>query len=74
MGRNKFKITVVLLLALANQTMAQATDVEMAETLRSNGKIYVVVTILCVVLAALLIYLFSIDRKVKKLEDRFKNK
>ncbi len=51
-----------------------ADGVEMADELRSNGKIYVVVAVLCVVLAAVLLYLFSIDRKVKKMEDKFKNK
>lgn len=71
MERNKLISLFVLLALLPLVSMA---DVEMADTLRSDGKIYVVVTVLCIVLAVILIYLFSIDRKVKRMEDRFKNK
>lgn len=33
-----------------------------------NGKIFVVVAVLAVILVGLFVYLFSIDRKVTKLE------
>ncbi|MGN6491752.1 MAG: CcmD family protein [Agriterribacter sp.] len=46
---------------------AQQT-VEMADGMRSNGKIYVVVTVLAVILAGLFIFLINIDRKVSRLE------
>lgn len=72
MERNKFIRIIVLLSVLPSVTLADGVD--MADTLRSNGKIYVVVAVLCVVLAAVLLYLFSIDRKVKKMEEKFKNK
>lgn len=42
---------------------------EMADTMRSEGKIYVVVAIILIVLAGIFAYLFSLDKKVKKLED-----
>ena len=42
--------------------------VEMADNLRSEGKIYVVVAIVLIVLAGLIFYLFLMDKKVKKLE------
>lgn len=49
--------------------MAQQNNgVEMADDLRSSGKIYVVVVVLCVIFIGLIIYLFSIDRRVKKIE------
>jgi hypothetical protein len=41
----------------------------MADTMRSEGKIYVVVAITLTVLAGLIIFLFLIERKVKKLEN-----
>jgi len=47
-------------------------DVEMADTLRQDGKIYVVVVVLLTVLAGLIIYLVMLDRKVSKLEKQFK--
>ncbi len=51
-------------------TSAQAQDVEMADTLRSEGKIYVVVTILAVIIAGLAVYLVMIDRKTTRLEKK----
>lgn len=49
------------------------TEVEMADTLRQDGKIYVVVVVLLTVLVGLIIYLIMIDRKVGKLEKQFKD-
>ena len=42
--------------------------VEMADGMRSNGKIYVVVAVLAVILAGLFLFLINIDRKVTRLE------
>ena len=39
-----------------------------------NGKILVVVVVLAVILVGIFVYLFSIDRKVTKLEKEIKNK
>ena len=38
------------------------------------GKIFVVVTVLAVILAGIFIYLFTIDRKVRKLEKEIEEK
>lgn len=50
--------------------MGQEGDgpVEMAGALRSNGKIYVVVAVLVVILLGLFIYLFRLDKKITRLE------
>jgi len=42
--------------------------VEMADTLRSNGKIYVVVAVMATILTGLIVYLLRIDRRVSRLE------
>lgn len=42
--------------------------VEMADGMRSDGKIYVVVGVLVIILLGLFTYLISIDRKVKRVE------
>lgn len=47
--------------------------IEMASGLRSSGKIYVVVIGLVVIFVGLIIYLFTIDRKISKLEKKSKN-
>jgi uncharacterized membrane protein len=44
------------------------SNAEMADTFRSNGKIYVVVAVMLVILAGLILYLIRLDRKISKLE------
>jgi hypothetical protein len=53
---------------------APQQHVEMADVMRSEGKIYVVVGIILIVLAIMLIYLFTIDRNVKRLEKQLAEK
>ena len=48
--------------------------VEMADGMRANGKSYVVVAIVLLVLLGLFVYLFRIDRKLKRLEDKMADK
>jgi hypothetical protein len=43
-------------------------SVEMADTMRQNGKIYVVIAVLLTILAGLIAYVVRIDRKLTKLE------
>lgn len=50
-----------------------ATDsVEMADTMRSNGKIYVVVLVLGVILTGIIVYLINLDKKISRIENRIK--
>ena len=49
---------------------AQNEPVAMADTMRSNGKIYVVVAVCLTILLGLFIYVFSVDRKISKMEKR----
>ncbi|MBC7411863.1 MAG: CcmD family protein [Bacteroidia bacterium] len=41
---------------------------EMADLMRSNGKIYVVVTCLLIVFTCVVVYLISLDKRLSKLE------
>lgn len=45
-----------------------AQNVEMADGLRSSGKIYVVVSVLCIIFVGIVIYLISLDSKLSKLK------
>jgi CcmD family protein len=40
----------------------------MADTMRSNGKIYIVVAVCLTILVGLFLYVFSLDRKLSKAE------
>lgn len=42
--------------------------VEMADAMRSNGKIYVVIAVILTILAGLILYVVRLDRKISKLE------
>lgn len=53
---------------------AQNNNVEMADALRSDGKIYVVVAVILIILIGLLIYLFALDRRLKMLEKKSSDK
>ncbi len=60
-------LTLMLFAATAN---CQNDAPQMADTMRDNGKIYVVVLVLCIVFTCLATYLIIIDRKLKKLESK----
>jgi len=48
--------------------------IEMADSFRAEGKIYVVVAILSVILAGFIFYAVNIDRKIGKIEKEIKSR
>ena len=64
----KILILSVFFLLLMNMSAIAQEEVEMADTMRSNGRIYVVVAVIITILAGLILYLVRIDRKISKLE------
>lgn len=59
-------LRLLCLLILPASSWAQ--PIEMADTMRSEGKIYVVVAILLLIFAGLITYLILLDRKISKIE------
>lgn len=57
---------------VASSTFGQSA--EMADAFRADGKIYVVVAIVLIVLFGLIAYLFMLDRKLTRLERGFQEK
>jgi hypothetical protein len=57
-----------LLSLLAGFAYAQGGTVSMADEMRSNGKIYVVVAVILTIFAGIVFYLVRLDRKISKLE------
>lgn len=53
--------------------LAQDTSVEMADTMRKEGKIYVVVAIILTIFAGIILYLVRLDRKISRLENEEKH-
>lgn len=67
---NKIIAVITTLLILFSTTIAQAEEStpEMADMMRSSGKIYVVVLVLATIFAGIIAYLIRLDRKISKLE------
>lgn len=61
---------VMPLLAGAQMDTTKMPAPDMATTMRSNGKIYVVVAVLVIILLGLFTYLIRLDRKIGKLEKQ----
>lgn len=69
------KITFTLFMLLATLNLfAQGSEIEMADALRNNGKIYVVVVCIVIILLGLLGYLFALDKRLKMLEKKSADK
>ena len=64
-----FILLSILFSAVANGQAANE-KVQMAEGMRSSGKIYVVVAVLLTVLAGLILYLVRLDKKISRLENK----
>ena len=67
--KHKLSLAVTLLF-VSLFTWAQERQVEMADTMRSNGKIYVVVAVILTIFAGIILYLIRLDRKITKLEKQ----
>lgn len=65
---------ITLLFAMLITFSGFSREVEMADTMRSEGKIYVVVAIILIILVGLIGYLILIDRKTSRLEKKLDQK
>ncbi len=61
------------MLIFTNSVFAQ-DHVEMADTMRAEGKIYVVVAIILIILLGFFAYMFLLDRKLSNLEKLLNKK
>ncbi len=68
------KIFLLLLLmsslAFRAQEAAPASGPQMADALRDNGKIFVVITVISIVFLFIVAFLIFLERKIKKLEQK----
>lgn len=66
---NRF-FAFLLLLSLPGLAMAQSG---VDSLMRSSGRIYVVIAVLLVILLGIFLYMFRVERKLKKLEKERQN-
>ena len=68
--RSKGLLTLLMMIPFLTQAQERP---EMADSLRSNGKIYVVVLVICTIFAGIILFLIYLERKIKKLEQNHNN-
>lgn len=62
----------LLILAILVSTLAKAEDSSKL-SLHDNGKIYVVVVSIAIILGGIFVYLWRLEKKIKKLHSQFKD-
>jgi uncharacterized membrane protein len=68
-----FKSLLLVLLANVCMITAQAQDtaaIANTDVMRSNGKIYVVMAVVATIVTGLFLYVYSVDKKISKLENK----
>ncbi|KAB2805453.1 CcmD family protein [Phaeocystidibacter luteus] len=60
-------LTSLFALLLSFVTLAQ-DDVEMADTMRSNGKIYVVLGVVLIIFVGIVVNMIRLERKLNRIE------
>jgi hypothetical protein len=69
MRKIKYLSALIVLLAFTKISHAQGDEkVEMADTMRGNGRIYVVVAVVVLILVGLFLYLVRLDKKITRIE------
>ncbi len=72
--KGKLFIIILFLTALLEVSAQQNNmGVEMAEGMRSSGKIYVVIAVILTIFAGIIFYLIRLERKLNKLEKQNQN-
>jgi len=66
----KNKLLVYLLAGIFLPLISSAQEIEMADSFRGNGKIYVVISVMAIILAGIFIYLFMLGNKVSRIEKK----
>jgi hypothetical protein len=67
----KILVFIVLVLLKINLQAQDSTEnVGMADMMRSNGRIYVVVAVILTILIGLILYMVRLDRKINRLEKQ----
>mgnify|MGYP003416785993 CR=1 FL=1 len=66
-------IQFMVIVSFVHAQNAADVNIEMADQMRSDGKIYVVVLVVLIAFTGLMIYAISTDRKLSRLEKEIKS-
>ncbi len=70
MEKTRFRTVAFLISFLLMNSFSAVAAPEMADSFRADGKIYVVVAVVCIILIGLFALLFWMDRRLTKLEKK----
>jgi uncharacterized membrane protein len=65
-----FLILFFLMMGVAGKSQDSMVQPEMADGLRSDGKIYIVIAVIVLIFIALACFMFYIEKKIRKLEEK----
>ncbi|MEI6086680.1 MAG: CcmD family protein [Bacteroidota bacterium] len=65
-----FLFFVLACFQVVANAQAAASDANSNDLMRSNGRIFLVMTIVVFIVIGLLLYVYSLDRKISKLEKK----
>lgn len=71
---NKMFLFFIALISSASLFAQTVSEPKMADLLRENGKIYVVIAVLLIIFVSIIGFLIYLERKVKQLNDKIDNK
>lgn len=63
-----FSLFILLLTTVIAKAQEGTAKTAFGETMRSNGRIYVVIAVILTILIGLILYLVRLDRKITKIE------
>ncbi|MBA2329606.1 MAG: CcmD family protein [Bacteroidota bacterium] len=61
---------LIVLIFINKLSLAQNENAEMADIMRRDGKIYVVVAVILIIFIGIILYLVRLDSKISKLEKQ----
>lgn len=68
MHKSFLRLTIFVGCLFANVACFAQNKVQMADSMRSNGKIYVVVVVCLTILIGLFVYVLLLDKKISRFE------
>lgn len=61
---------ITLLMILSGWAVSAQTSPEMADRMREEGKIYVVIAVIALIFLAIVLFLFYLERRVSRIEKK----
>ena len=65
---------IILSVIMMGFLQISSAQVEMADNFKGEGKIYVVIAVILIILAGFFLMLFKLDKRTKRLEEDLKEK